>query len=212
MDQPQQTGGWTYYSLWAVPIMFGDMQPSHWAFRHVAACQQEGLVSGYPEGIYRPGLTVTREQMAVYIARALCGGDANVPLGPRSPSFPDVPADHWAYNYIEYAKAQGIVGGYPTGEYRPANAVDRGQMAVFIARALAGGDAAIPEEFSGRLFRDVPVNYWARKYIQYISNAGVSTGYGDRTYRPNLSCSRDQMAVFVARAFLPPITASPFER
>jgi len=211
-DRPHATGGWTYYSVWAVPIRLADVTPSHWAFRQVAVCQLEGLVSGYPGGVYGPGLAVTREQMAVYIARALCQGDANVPEGPMSPSFPDVPADHWAYKYIEYAKAQGVVGGYPTGEYRPTKPVDRAQMAVFIARALAGGDASVPDDFSGRVFRDVPVNHWARQYVQYIANAGVSTGYGDRTYRPDLTCTRDQMAVFVARAFLPPIAASPFAR
>ena len=206
-DVPHYTGGGTYYSLWAAPVRFGDVMPSHWAFRQVAACQVEGLVGGYPDGGYRPWQTVERDQMAVYISRALAGGDKNVPNGPLSPSFGDVSTDHWAYKYIEYAKANGVVGGYPDGSYRPSGQLDRGQMAVFIARGLAGGDAEVPEAGFGPYFRDVPSRLWARRYIQYIAKQGVSTGYPDRTYRPDAVCTRDQMAVFVARAFLPPIKA-----
>ena len=59
-------------------------------------------------------------------------------------TFTDVLTGHWAFSYIWACTHAGIVGGYSDGTYRPANPVNRGQMAVFIARALSGGEAYVP--------------------------------------------------------------------
>jgi len=83
---------------------------------------------------------VTRDQMAVYVSRAVVNptGDAGLQgyTPPATPSFPDVLTSNWAYEYIEYAKAQGIVAGYPDGTYQPGVTVTRDQMAVYVARAF----------------------------------------------------------------------------
>jgi hypothetical protein len=47
----------------------------------------------------------------------------------------------------------------------------------------------------------VPASYWAHKYVEYLASRGVVGGYGDGTYRPDVTCARDQMAVYLARAF-----------
>ena len=93
-------------------------------------------MDGYPGGGYQPDLVVTRDQMAVYIARALAGGDELVPTGPAEAFFSDVGTDHWAYDYIAYCQVEGIVQGYDNGTYRPEVEVTRDQMAVYVARAL----------------------------------------------------------------------------
>ncbi len=96
------------------------------------------MVAGFPDGTYGPALPVTRDQMAVDISRALAGGDAAVPTPPTgTQSFPDVTSTYWAYKYIEYAKAKGVVAGFPDGTYQPAVVVTRDQMAVYIALAIA---------------------------------------------------------------------------
>ena len=57
---------------------------------------------------------------------------------PGSPSFNDVPASHPFFQYIEALKASGITGGCQVSPplYCPADFVTRGQMAVFLAKAL----------------------------------------------------------------------------
>jgi hypothetical protein len=55
---------------------------------------------------------------------------------PGSPSFNDVPTDHPFFQYIEALKASGITGGCGGGSYCPNNPVTRGQIAVFLAKAL----------------------------------------------------------------------------
>jgi hypothetical protein len=188
--------------------LFSDVELDSWAAPFIQASFEASIVRGYPDGHYDPLGQVTRDQMAVYIARALAGGEANVPTSPATVSFTDVAADHWAYRYIEYVHASGIVTGYPGGTYQPANPVDRGQMAVYVARSIATptGEAGVPELPAGATptFADVTgENEWAwcYRHVEYCAAQGVVQGYWDGTYRPAVVVTRDQMAVYIARAF-----------
>ncbi len=184
--------------------VFTDIGCEFWAAREIAACAAAGIVAGYLDGTYKPDVAVSRDQMATYISRALAGGDAQVPSGPAVPSFPDVATDYWAYKYIEYAKAHDIVTGYPDGWYHPADIVNRGQMAVFIARAMAGGDSHVPTPMPPPTFPDVTGGNdwaWCYKYVEYVVGHSVVQGYPDGNYHPEYEVTRDQMAVFIQRAF-----------
>jgi hypothetical protein len=184
-------------------VTFPDVPIGSWAQESIIACVDNGIVYGYPDGTYSPELTVIRDQMAVYISRAIAGGDSSVPDGPATPSFSDVPSTHWAYRHIEYAVSQNVVKGYDDGTYQPGATVDRGQMAVYVARAMVapGGDAAIPDPVPPAIFPDVPDTYWAYKQVEYCVGQGVVKGYDDGLYHPDWVVTRDQMAVYVARAF-----------
>ena len=184
--------------------LFTDLTWDQWAYEFIEACSNAGIVGGYSDGTYRPSSPVDRAAMAVYISRALAGGDGDVPAGPTTPTFADVPVSNWAYKYIEYAVANHIVGGYSDG-YRPTTVVDRGQMAVFIARSIVTplGDEGLASYTppATPTFADVGTSFWAYKYVEYIASQGIANGYEDSTYRPATVCTRDQMAVYVARAF-----------
>jgi len=148
--------------------IFSDVPTYYWAFNEILALLQYRVSYGYDDGSFRPADIVTRDAMAVFLARTLCGSDANVPIGPLTPSFPDVPIDHWAYNYIEYMKAHGVAGGYPDGLYHPEIEVDRASMAAFMARAMTGGDAGIPPPPANPTFTDVtatdPIWGWSTPF------------------------------------------------
>jgi hypothetical protein len=193
---------------------FSDVPKWHWAWRYIEGARDAGIVQGYWDG-YRPDEAVTRAQMAVYVARAVAGEDANVPTGPAEATFPDVPdADpgpaHWAYKYVEYAHSQNIVFGYWDG-YRPDEVVNRAQMAVFIARAVVAptGDAAIPDPEPPATFPDVPPTHWAWKWVEYCYDQGIVQGYWDG-YHPDEAVNRAQMAVYVCRAFGLPMPPQPY--
>jgi hypothetical protein len=57
---------------------------------------------------------------------------------PATPSFPDVPADFWAYKYVEYIAQEsiGVTQGYPDGGYHPEYPCTRDQMAMYVAQAF----------------------------------------------------------------------------
>jgi PKD repeat protein len=188
-----------------ITVYFPDVDSTHWACDEVMACLDANAVKGYDDGLYHPEWTVARDQMAVYIARALVSpsGDAAIPDPEPPPSFSDVPPTHWAYKHIEYAVSQNVVKGYEDGTYLPGATVDRGTMAVYIARAMVapGGDAAIPDPVPPATFPDVPDTYWSYKQVEYCVGQGVVKGYDDSNYHPEYPVTRDQMAVYIAKAF-----------
>jgi hypothetical protein len=180
---------------------FTDVPQDHWAYLDIYRTAAASIVQGYPDGSYHPEETVTRAQMAVYISRAAAGGDSMVPEPGASPTFPDVPADHWAYRHVEYAVGRGVLRGYADGEYKPELAMDRGQMAAYVARAKGWVGADDDMSAAPALFADVPAGFWAGTAIQACVDNGVVQGYGDGCYHPEAAVTRDQMAVYVARAF-----------
>ncbi|GEM_PF-4248426 len=186
-----------------IESFFPDVPPDQWARPWIKACARAQIVAGYPDGTYQPEAPVTRDQMAVFIARSMAGGDEQVPEEPGGPTFADVDEDHWAYRYIEYVAAHDVARGYWDNTYRPEYEVDRGQMAVFVARGMAGGDSGVPEPTGDPTFPDVTPEGdwgWCYKYVEYIASQGVTSGYWDG-YHPEYLCSRDQMAVYVVRGF-----------
>ena len=119
-----------------VTVRFTDVAEDYWACEEILACVDAGIVSGYEDGCYHGDWPVTRDQMAVYVSRALADGDENVPEFTGAPTFPDVPEGFWALDYVEYAVSQNVVGGYDDGTYHPEYEVTRDQMAVYVARSL----------------------------------------------------------------------------
>jgi hypothetical protein len=55
---------------------------------------------------------------------------------PATPTFGDTPASHVFYQFIEALAASGITGGCGGGNFCPDAPLTRGQMAVFLAKAL----------------------------------------------------------------------------
>jgi len=189
---------------------FSDVPREHWAYLDIYHTAKASIVQGYPDGTYQPDAAVTRGQMAIYISRALAGGDEHVPSGPAQASFTDVPSDDICYKYIEYAHANQIVFGYQDGCYWPGYEVDRGTMAVFVARATAtpvgepgmvGYVPPVTPTFAD-VTPDPPDPYQAcHRYVEYIAEQGIVHGYEDFLYHPEYVVSRGLMAIYVARAF-----------
>jgi beta propeller repeat protein len=205
---------WPVYNIWVDDMLpegsvgvhtFVDVPSDFWAWQYVEAVAGNGVARGFEDGTYQPGRDVTRDQMAVYISRALASGDESVPDYTGTPTFADIASEHWALDYVEYAVAQNIVAGYDDGNYHPEHRVARDQMAVYVARALVApsGEAGLADYVPAdpRNFPDVPEAFWAHKHVEYCVENGVVAGHVDGNYHPEYPVARDQMAVYIARAF-----------
>lgn len=96
----------------------------------VARLQADGIVGGYPDGTFRPGETVTRAQLATFVAGAI-----ETVLGelPRTAAPSDVAGAHAPS--VEKLAAIGVVDA-GADAYRPSDPATRADMALFAARAL----------------------------------------------------------------------------
>jgi hypothetical protein len=100
----------------------------------VAVLSDLGVVSGYPDGEYKPENVVTRAEMAVLIVRAL--GLENYVSGTAKSSFTDMAGYGWAEGYIAYAESLGILSGYGDGTVKPGNTVTYDEATSMLVRAL----------------------------------------------------------------------------
>jgi Tol biopolymer transport system component len=173
-----------------------DQADPYWALWEIEAAYAAGIVQG-SGGYYFPTNPVTRDQLAVYIARAMNGGD---PTGPATVTFTDI-TNPWANVHIAYCVANNVVRGFDATHYGPTLEVDRGSMAVFIARAKGWVSIDDAMDTAPELFTDVPAGYWSGTAIKACLDHGVVKGYDATHYQPTWIVSRDQMAVFVTRAF-----------
>jgi len=183
------------------PYRFADTPLDYWATPYIEVIYQAGYTTGYGgTAEFKPEYEVTREQMAVFILRALNDIPADGYCGSTAPFF-DVPADRWSCKYVKRLVELGITSGIGGGLFDPEGAVTREQMAAFITRAL---DEVPADAYCGTEdpFTDVPYSVWSCKYVKKLVELGITKGIGEGLYGPGNPVTRAQMAVFLARAFL----------
>jgi endoglucanase len=115
---------------------FSDVPPDSAFWLYVERAALHGVIGGYADGTFRAGASVTRGQTAKFVSNA-AGYNDTIP--PTQQTFSDVPPDYIFWVYIERVAANGVVGGYSDGTFRPTNSVTRGQTAKFISSAFFPG-------------------------------------------------------------------------
>jgi hypothetical protein len=177
--------------------LFADVAPGHWATGYIDALFANGITTGCGGGNYCPSQNVTREQMAAFIIRAVEGEPAACATAP----FPDVAVSGAFCKYIKRMLDLNVTTGCGGGNYCPTQNVTRDQMAAFIIRALEGNPVA---GYCGSTppFADVPVSNTFCGHIKRMLERNITTGCGGGNYCPTQTVTRDQMAAFLARAFL----------
>ncbi|WP_404455666.1 N-acetylmuramoyl-L-alanine amidase [Virgibacillus necropolis] len=166
----------------------------------------EGIISGYPDGYFKPDRDVTREEAVFMIGEAL---DLKEIHG--SSSFTDVDPDSFGAGHIESTHQMGIIAGYPEGEFRPDNSMTRGEMAVIIAEAF---DLSAKSNYQ---FIDVDSDAFYAEEVKMLIAAGITAGTGNGKYRPEQPITREHYSLFVARALNPAfkvdeVSISPVKR
>ena len=144
---------------------------------------------------FRPDESVTRGQMASFLARTLTASGAPLPSDPDDAFSDDNGSVHEPS--INALAALGIMRG-SAGLVRPTAPVDRAQIASFLDRTLSYrldeplpvGRDRFPDD-SGSVHQDS---------VNAIAAAGVAGGRADGTYGPNEPVRRAQMASFLARS------------
>jgi hypothetical protein len=111
--------------------MFPDVPVTSPFCRWVEELARRGVVAGCGGGNYCPTAPAAREQMAVFVLRTLDPALDPPPCG--TPVFADVPASSPFCRWIEELARRGVVTGCGGGNYCPATAVSREQMAVYLA-------------------------------------------------------------------------------
>lgn len=111
--------------------------------------------------------------------------------------FDDVPGGHPFSDFVNIIADAGITSGCAAGSYCPDAPVTRGQMAVFLVRALLRTNAF---PFNSTPYStDVPASHPFFRYIQRLFEERITAGCSATEYCPDAPVTRGQMAAFLVR-------------
>ena len=149
---------------------------NHWAEDEIDFVSARGLVNGMSATIYAPNASTTRAQLWTILARQ---NNADLNGGAT-----------WFENAQNWAKEKGISDGA-----NPDGTITRAQMVTMLWRAVgqptAGGTAN---------FTDVPTDSYYAQAVAWAVENGITTGVGNGHFDPTGTCTRAQIAAFLARS------------
>ncbi|MFQ4144409.1 S-layer homology domain-containing protein [Chlorogloeopsis sp. ULAP02] len=122
------------YAQNSTQTVFPDVEPNYWAQPFIRGLALRNVITGYPDGTYRPEQTIERDEFAAIIRQAF--DQQPVRQIASGAVYKDVPANYWATNAIEEAYQQGFMAGYPGGYFRPRQEVTKVEAIVALTRGL----------------------------------------------------------------------------
>lgn len=176
----------------------GRFVSTHPFYEEITNLSRAGFISGFSDGLFHPSDPIRRAQYAKIIVNVL-GLHDNEWDKWNSPSFRDVPlpstqnAPRYPYDYVEEARAAGIVQGKAQGVFAPWDDISRVQLALMVARA--GKDFLIPAGPDDSPFRDLgALSEEARRAIAVCYQNGIINGQSPTTFNPYGRATRGQAA------------------
>ena len=154
---------------------FADTR-NHWAKDAIDFVSARGLLNGTSANTFSPNAPTTRAQLWTVLARQ---ADADLTGGAT-----------WYENAQNWAKEKGISDGA-----NPNGTINRAQMVTMLWRTKGQPAAA-----SGASFADVPADSYYAQAVAWAVESGITAGVGGGRFDPNSTCTRAQIATFLARS------------
>ncbi|RUS45120.1 glycosyl hydrolase [Cohnella sp. AR92] len=167
--------------------VFKDIQ-GNWAQSAIERWQKNGIVSGFPDGTFRPNEKLTRAEFVKVLNRVFGFKAAS------GPAFADVPASSWYSGEMAAARAAGYYQGAPGNLAKGEETISRQDAATLLARVF---DLIEPEGAEGSAkataFKDSDgIAPYARTSVSALTD--VVKGYPDGTFRPKDPIARAELA------------------
>jgi S-layer homology domain len=113
---------------------FPDVASNYWAQPFIQRLAEQNIISGYPDGTFRPEQPLERDEFAAIIRDAF--NQNKVRQIASGSVFKDISADYWAASAIEEAYEAGFMNGFPGGYFRPREEISRVQAIVTLVNTL----------------------------------------------------------------------------
>lgn len=186
------------------PGSFPDVQ-NYWAQTYIGALARRNIISGFPDGTFRPDDPVTRAQFASIVTKAFPPGTQTQAA---AIAFQDVPSNFWAYQPIQTAAQTGFLAGYPDGTFQPSQQIPRVQVLVSLVSGLNLGTGN-PSLLS--LYQDAAqIPAYATAKVAAATQRQIVVNYPTvNLLNPNRDATRAEVAAFVYQALVNAGKAEP---
>lgn len=175
-------------SAYAVTTTTVSDVAGHWAEQTVIACKDIGILSGYPDGSFKPDNAVTRAEFVKMIDNVF-----GLPASTEDP-FLDVDPGDWFADAVNGAYASGLAIG-DQGEFRPNDNITRQEAAVILARAFKLEATTTNAYYK---FSDMTaVATWSADAINALVEKGYMEGRGNNELAPIANLTRAESATLI---------------
>lgn len=170
----------------------------HWARPFIESLADANIITGFPDGTYKPNQPVTRAQFAAIVRNAF-----NTARIRNSQGFADVPSSYWAAPAITTAYETGFLSGYPNSQFRPEEQIPRVQVLVSLSSGL-NLKADQPTTTTLSTFADANrIPSYATAGVAAATEDNMVVNYPNINYlNPNDVATRAEVAAFVYQALV----------
>ena len=139
---------------------FPDVGPDYWSYDAIMYFKERNVLSGYPDGYYRPDQQVTRAEFATIVTKAL--GLRNLDEITFT-EYKDIDENHWAYYDVMLGSYYDLIHGTPDKMFYPQNNITRLEIIMVIMKALSIKEITEQEALEQlSVYKDASdVPYWA---------------------------------------------------
>lgn len=178
-------------------LTFSDLQ-GYWATECITQLAGRNIISGYPDGRFRPDAPVTRAEFAALVSKAF----PNAPFVRGAIAFTDVPAKYWAIEAITAATRAGFLSGFPDRTFKPNLPIARVQVLVALVSGLKLNPTANPGETLKKYFDDAAaIPAYATDAVAAATQRYLVVNYPQvRRLWPNRNATRGEVAALICRA------------
>ncbi|MDD5041878.1 MAG: S-layer homology domain-containing protein [Candidatus Peribacteraceae bacterium] len=159
----------------------------------IQSLYDQGIISGYADGSFKPKSTVNRAELA----KILVGASGATPaVDAYHDCFSDVTTE-WFAPYVCYAKEQGWVNGYPDGTFRPEQTVSKVEA---IKMVVTSQGYTVTTGTEAGAFQDVDTSAWYAPYVQVALDKGLLEEEGQNALEPTAGMKRENISENIYRA------------
>ncbi|AFZ21114.1 S-layer homology domain-containing protein [Allocoleopsis franciscana] len=177
----------------ATPIKFTDVPQDLWARPYIEALASRGIVSGFPDGTFKPGGAITRAEFAALLQKAFEQQPTSTAL-----NYKDVPTSHWALPAIDQSVKTGFFRGYPNNIFRPNQPISKVQTIVALASGLGLKPTTVEQDVLKTYEDSNRIPNYAKAPVSAATTSGLVVNYPNpNILNPNRNASRAEVAALV---------------
>lgn len=176
------------------PAEFGDIS-GHWAEASIKQAAGTGIVTGYPDGTFKPGKTVTRAEFAVMLVNTL----GLKKTGAELTFIDSASIGAWAQNAVSQVVQLGMMKGYENGTFHPNEEITRAEIAVTITNAVGQISKGTPE---AGFADDSEIPDWAKGSAAFLKQNGIMLGKDGNRFAPQEAATRAEAVTVLLNMFV----------
>jgi len=171
---------------------FADVPDEFWANNSIKYLATAGVMSGYPDGNFKPDRIVTRAELASILVKA-----KNITASaPYTTGYSDVPRKNWAAPYIASAVESGFLTGRKGDKFEPNRGATRAEA---VAALVKFDSMELPTSLRAGPFPDMTAREWSSRYVAAAKEAGMLDYLQGQDFEAEKSITRAELAEIIAK-------------